>query len=171
MLDAETGARTAVVAGGPPAVLEPVLGQGVDPVLPEEVAVQPGGEVVPGQHLSLVPVAVDRVLEGHPLGRQRLGPPVEVEVLGPLLEDAAVAPDVLDDVAHPPVAPAHHALGRGGPRIVPLEGEPPDPPGGVAEQPDLAGELLDGVLAEPLERASAAFGTKPPTEAVTDAPR
>ena len=152
VLDAVAGAGPAVVAGGPPAVGQAVLGQGVLPVLPQEVAVEAGREVVPGQHLVLGAVAVDGVLEGHPVGGEGVGPQVEVEVLGPLLEGAAVAPHLLDDRAHAPVAPADDALGGRGLRVVPADGQAPHRPGGVAEQVDLAGQLLDGVLAEPLER-------------------
>ena len=89
VLDAEAGAGAAVVARGPPAVGQPVLGQGVLPVLPQEVPVQAGRDVVPGQHLVLGPVPVDRVLQGQPVGGQGVGPQVEVEVLRPLLEGAA----------------------------------------------------------------------------------
>ena len=59
VLDAVAGAGAAVVARGPAAVLEADLGEGVAPVLPEEVLVEPGREVVPRQGLVLGAVAVD----------------------------------------------------------------------------------------------------------------
>src|SRR3712207_7351725 len=58
-------ADAAVVAGGPPAVGDLLLAQGLLPVVPEPLLVQPGVQVVPGQHLVLaalaggVPVEVD----------------------------------------------------------------------------------------------------------------
>ena len=57
------GAGAAVVAGGPAAVLEADLVEGVAPVLPEEVLVETGREVVPGQDLVLGAVAVDVPVE------------------------------------------------------------------------------------------------------------
>src|ERR1700683_594867 len=51
VLDAEAGAGAAVVARRPAAVLDAGPGQGVLPVAPEEVAVQPGRDVVPGERL------------------------------------------------------------------------------------------------------------------------
>ena len=74
VLDPEPGAGAAVVARRPAAVLEAVLGQGLLPVLPQEVPVQPGRDVVPGQDLVLVAVAVHGVVEVEP-GRAR-GPSV-----------------------------------------------------------------------------------------------
>ena len=98
VLDAVAGAGAAVVAGRPAAVLEADLGQGVAPVLPEEVLVQAGREVVPraaprprcggGRRTSR---------PSRPWRLEGVEPEVEVEVLGPLLEGAAVAPHVLDD--------------------------------------------------------------------------
>src|SRR5581483_9045351 len=98
-----------------------------------------------------------RAMAGHvpvrvePLGRHGVEPPGQVELLPPLLERAAGPPHPLDHRTDPAVAPAHDALREGRPRIVPAQlgaalAEV------VAEQPDLAGELLDRVLAEPLER-------------------
>ena len=63
VLDAVAGAGAAVVAGGPAAVRQADLGEGVAPVLPEEVLVQAGREVVPRQDLVLGAVAVDVPLE------------------------------------------------------------------------------------------------------------
>src|SRR2546423_15154168 len=97
MLDRVPSAGAAVVTGRPAAVFEAELGERVLPVLPEEVLVQPGGEVVPREHLVLVPVAVDGVLQGEAGGSETVEPQVEAEVFRPLLERAAVAPHVLDD--------------------------------------------------------------------------
>src|SRR5664280_3488928 len=96
VFDPETGARPAVVAGGPPTVLQTVVGQCIEPVLPQEVAVQAGREVVPGQHLALGPVPVDAVLEGQLVRSQGIRPQQQIEVLGPFLEGPAVAPHLLD---------------------------------------------------------------------------
>lgn len=105
VLDAVAGAGAAVVARDPAAVLEADLVEGIPPVLPEEVLVQPGGEVVPGQCLVLMAMAVYVVLEGHAVACHGVGPELQVEVLAPLLEDPAVSPDVLDDGPQAPVAP------------------------------------------------------------------
>ena len=87
-----------------------------------------------------------------PLGRHGLVPPVEVEALGPLLERAARPPHLLDDRADAAVAAAGDALGQRGPGVVPLQLHALDRAGGVTQQVDLALQLVDGVLAEPLER-------------------
>src|SRR3712207_9321102 len=84
-----------VVAGGPPAVGDLLLGQRVLPVVPEPLLVQPGVQVVPGQDLVLaalaggVPVEVDA--EGRQLPRGRLRPALVGEVLAPAVEPAALA--------------------------------------------------------------------------------
>src|SRR5439155_8144113 len=51
VLERVVGAHAAVVTRCPPAVRKAVLVQGGLPVLPEEVAMQPGRDVVPGQDL------------------------------------------------------------------------------------------------------------------------
>ena len=152
VLDAEAGAGAAVVAGRPAAVLEADLGQGVAPVLPQEVLVEAGRDVVPREHLVLGAVAVDDLLEAEPVALEGLEPEVEVEVLGPLLEAAAPPPDLLDHRAEPPVATGGDALGRGRLRVVPLELDAPVAAQLVSEEVHLAGELLPRVLTEPLER-------------------
>src|SRR5690606_20155000 len=81
----------------------------------------------------------------------RLQPPVEAEVLAPLLERAALAPDLLDDRAQPAVAPRQQALDQAGLRVVPGELEPLHLAGAVTQQADLPLQLLQRVLAEPLE--------------------
>ena len=106
VLDGVAGAGAAVVAGGPAAVLEAQLVERVAPVLPEEVLVEPGGDVVPGQDLVLVAVAVDVPLDVEPVAGHGLVPGVLAEVLAPLLERAAGAPDVLDDRAEAAIAAA-----------------------------------------------------------------
>src|SRR5690606_1465463 len=104
------GARAAVVAGRPAAVRQPDLGERVTPVLQEEVLVQPGRDMVPGEDFVLVTVAVDVPVEVEAGTGDGVDPEVVAEVLAPLLEDAAPAPDVLDDRAEPAVAPAHEAF-------------------------------------------------------------
>ena len=160
------GAGPAVVAWRPAAVLHPCLGQGVLPVGPEEVAVQPGRDVIPRQRLVFVPVAVGHLGQAQPLRRQGLLPQREVETLGPLLECAPGPPHPLDHRAHTTVAPAGHALGRRCRRLVPADGEPPGGAGLLAQQVDLALQLVDRVLAEPLE-GRVRLGDEPPTEATT----
>ncbi len=167
VLEAVAGAHAAVVAGRPAAVLEAALGQRGLPVLPEEVAVEPGGDVVPRQHLVLGAVAVDVPVDGEALGGHGVLPAAEVEHLAPLLERAALPPHPLDHRAEAPVAPAGDALGQGGPRVVPLQLHPLGLRGGVAQQADLAAQLGDRVLAEPLERACGAWARSRPTLAVT----
>ena len=73
-------------------------------------------------------------------------------MLGPLLERAAVAPHVLDHRAEAAIAAADEALDHGGLGVVPLELDAVVAPELVAQQVDLALELLAGVLPEPLER-------------------
>ena len=104
------GAGPAVVAGGPAAVLEADLVERVAPVLPEEVLVQAGREVVPGQHLVLGAVPVHVPVDVEAVAGHGVDPELEVEALGPLLERAAVAPDVLDDRTEPAIAAADDAL-------------------------------------------------------------
>src|SRR5215207_11251002 len=97
-----------VVAGGPPAIGDLLLLQRLLPVVPEELLVQAGVQVVPGQDLVLgalaggEPVEVDA--EGPQLLLRRRRPAVVGEVLAPAVELASVAPDPLDDPAHPAVA-------------------------------------------------------------------
>ena len=142
--------RSTVSSGSP---RRPTLGQRVLPVAPEEVPVQPGRDVVPGQGLVLGPVAVAHLLEAQALGGQRLLPQREVEVLGPLLERAAGPPDPLDHRAHPPVAPAGQALGHRGRRVVPADGQARGRAGPRSRSSaTLRSQLGHGVLPEPLER-------------------
>ena len=105
-----------------------------------------------GQDLVLRAVAVHVPLDVEPGLGHRLGPQRDVEVLAPLLERAAPAPHGLDDRAEPPVAPRRQPLGQRGLGVVPRELEGLGAPGRVAQQVDLAAQLLDRVLAEPLER-------------------
>src|SRR5690606_29051732 len=87
-------AHPAVEARGPAAVVDLGLVEGVLPVLPEPVLVEPGVEVVPGEDLLVgalaggVPVNVDAEL-GEGLVRAR-HPAVVGEVLAPAVEAAAV---------------------------------------------------------------------------------
>ena len=77
VLDRVVGAHPAVVARGPPAIGEPVLGQRGLPVLPEEVLVQPRRDVVPRQDLVLGAVAGDVPVRVETLGRHRVHPAVD----------------------------------------------------------------------------------------------
>src|SRR6185436_12417869 len=88
VLDAVAGAGTAVVAGGPAAVLEAELVEGVAPVLPEEVLVEAGREVVPRQDLVLVAVPVDVPVDRQAVTGHGVDPQLHVELLRPLLEGA-----------------------------------------------------------------------------------
>src|SRR3954469_9067558 len=89
-LGAHGRADAAVVAGGPPTVVDLDLAQRVLPVLPHPVLVEPGVEVVPGQHLGVltlaggVPVEPDR--RAGEDGLARGGPVVVGEVLAPAVE-------------------------------------------------------------------------------------
>src|SRR5580704_7257314 len=121
VLQAEPGAGAAVVAGGPAAVLDGHPGQRVLPVAPEEVTVQPGGDVVPGERLAARPLPVAHLLGAQALGRQGRLPQRQGEALRPLLEGAAGAPDPLDHGAHAPVTPARQSLRDGGGRVVPAD--------------------------------------------------
>ena len=120
MLDPVAGARPAVVARCPAAVLEPDLVEGVAPVLPQEVLVETDRQVVPGQHLVLGAMAMGVPVDGQagPLGG--VDPEVAVEVFAPLLEGAAAPPDVLDHGAQSSVAPAEQAFDQRGLGVVPL---------------------------------------------------
>ena len=121
VLDAVAGAGAAVVAGRPAAVGQADLGQRVLPVLPQEVLVEAGRDVVPRQDLVLGAVAVDVPLEVEAVVGHGLEPQVEAEVLAPLLERAAPPPHLLDDRAEAAVAPRRQALDEGGLGVVPGE--------------------------------------------------
>src|SRR5688572_25176909 len=96
MFDAVAGAGAAVVARRPPAVLEARLHQRVLPVLPQEVGMEPGADVRPRQDLVAVAMAVHVPVDVEAVPCHGVGPPVQGEVLGPLLEGATVTPHVLD---------------------------------------------------------------------------
>ena len=121
-LGAHRRADAAVVARGPAAVVDLLLGQRVLPVVPEPLLVQPGVQVVPGQHLVLGALAGGEPVEVDAEGRQLLGgrrrPAVEGEVLAPAVELAAVAPDPLDDPADPAVAAGEQSLDHAGLAVV-----------------------------------------------------
>src|SRR5690606_525622 len=154
VLDAVAGAGAAVVAGGPAAVLEADLVEGVAPLLPQEVLVQAGREVVPGEHLVLGAVAVAVPVHVEAVGLHGRLPALQAEVLAPLLEGPALAPDLLDDGPEAAVAAAEEALDDAGARVVPLDLDVAAPLAlhGVAQQADLAAQLGLGVRPEPLDR-------------------
>src|SRR5262249_60309598 len=106
------GPHGTVVAGRPATVLPPGLGGGCLPVLPQEVGVEPGRDVGPGQHLVLGAVAVHVPVDREPLGGHGVLPQVERELLAPLLERAARPPYALDHCADPPVAAAGDPFGQ-----------------------------------------------------------
>src|SRR3954464_12015299 len=89
-------AHAAVEAGGPPAVLDLALVEGVLPVLPEPVAVETGVEVVPRQHLGVLAFPGGQPGDVDARARQRLvgaaHPALVREVLAPAVETATVAP-------------------------------------------------------------------------------
>src|SRR5680860_1267943 len=87
VLQIQTGAHPAVVAGGPAAIIElGLIDDGVLEVLPEPVLLEAGVEVVPGEDLVLValappvPVDIDAGLGARP------HPGLVVEVLVPPVE-------------------------------------------------------------------------------------
>src|SRR6266511_1664700 len=151
VLERVIGAHPAVVARRPPAIGETVLVKRGLPVLPEEIAVQSGRDVVPRQDLVRRAMARDIPVGIEPLGRHRVEPPVQIEALAPLLERAAGAPHALDHASGTAVAPTGDALGERRPGIVPTELHS-RLAHRAAQQRDLSVELVDAVLAEPLER-------------------
>src|SRR6478735_1515248 len=106
---AHLGADAAVVAGGPATVLDVdrVRVEGVLPVLPEPVLVEPGVEVVPGEHLAVGALAGGEPREVDPGALEgtlrRRDPPVVGEVLAPAVEPTTVTPHLLDDATDPTV--------------------------------------------------------------------
>ena len=145
------------------------LGEGVPPVLPEEVLVQAGREVVPRQHLVLGAVAVHVPVDREPAAAMASVPEVEPEALAPLLEGAAGPPDVLDD------------RDRGGDRPG-WRGPRPASPSGSCHLSCTPRALRSASRSRPTLRCSSAtvfwpnhwngvngLGTKPPTDTVTDA--
>src|SRR6185312_17466381 len=96
--DLDVGARrrahAAVEARRPAAVVLLTCGQRVLPVVPAPVALQPGVEVVPGQHLVTVALTggepVERDAERFELGGAGVDPALVGEVLGPAVEATAL---------------------------------------------------------------------------------
>ena len=152
MFDSVARAGAAVVTGCPTAVFQAQFIEGVAPVLPQEVLVQPCREVVPRKHLVLGAVTVDVPVDIAAVDCHGLEPEVVVEVLRPLLERAAPAPDILDHRTQAAVPTTGDALCEGCLGIVPFELHAPGPSQIIAQQPDLARQLSHSVLAEPLER-------------------
>ena len=101
--------------------------EGVLPVRPQPVLVEAGVEVVPGQHLVVVPLArgepgeVDAGAVESALGRG--DPAVVGEVLAPAVEAAAVAPHLLDDPADAAVAAREQSLDGAGLAVVVAEAD------------------------------------------------
>src|SRR5205807_3474628 len=127
-------------------------GERVLPVLPEEVLVQAGADVVPGKHLVVGAVAGDVPVDGEAVPRHGLLPQPQVEVLAPLLEDAAPAPHVLDDGADTSVAAGCDAFAQRGLGVVPTQLHGAGAPQVVAQPPGPARPLGHTVLPEPPHR-------------------
>ena len=121
VLDAVPGAHPTVVARCPPAVLDPAACERRLPVVPQEVLVQPGAQVIPRQDLVDGAMTEHVPVERETLGLHRLGPAIEVEALAPLLERPAGPPHPLDDPPDAPVPATGDALGDARRRVVPLE--------------------------------------------------
>src|SRR5690606_38952583 len=139
-----------VVAGSPPAVLDVdrVRVERVLPVLPQPVLVEPGVEVVPGQHLVVAafaggePVEVNAgAAESTLCGRH---PALVGKVLAPAVEAATVAPGLLDDPADAAIASGEQSLDDAGLAVVVAEADGSAEP---AVRPHLLAEL-----AQPLVR-------------------
>src|SRR5262245_10123545 len=81
VFDAVAGAHPAVVARGPAAVLDPAGVERRLPVVPQEVLVQPGAQMVPRQDLTGRAMSVHVPVEGESLRLHRLGPAREGEAL------------------------------------------------------------------------------------------
>jgi hypothetical protein len=91
-------------------------------------------------------------IDVQPLGGHRLLPVGEVEALAPFLEGPSGTPDALDDASDAAIAAARDAFDQRRARVVPLELDAADARRRVAQQVDLATQLVDSVLPEPLER-------------------
>src|SRR2546428_118146 len=74
-------------------------GGAAPPVLPQEVLMEAGRDVGPGQQLLALAVAVDEPVRRQAVALHGLFPQRQVEMLRPLLEGPTMAPDVLDDRA------------------------------------------------------------------------
>src|SRR5919204_3125772 len=112
---------------------------------------QTGGDVVPRQDLVLGSVPRDVPVGVEPFGGHGVEPSTKVESLAPFLERTAVTPDALDHPPDAPVAAAGDAFDERRRRGVPaqLHTRFADR---APQQADLAFELVDAVLTEPLER-------------------
>src|SRR5262249_61575709 len=100
----------AIEAGRPAAVVLLELAERVLPVVPEPLLVQPGVEVVPGQHLVGVPLTRGVPADVHPGQLSGAQPAIVGEVLRPAVEPPAVLPYRLDHRADPAVAAGQQSL-------------------------------------------------------------
>ncbi len=82
---------------------------------------EPGRDVVPWLNLFAGSVASCIPIYVEPLSGHRLNPTIHFEVLAPLLEHSATAPDALNNFSDAPVAAAIDPLNHGGLRVVPRE--------------------------------------------------
>src|SRR5262245_7336371 len=128
-----------------------MLGEGCLPVTPQEILVEAGLHVRPRKQLVTGAMPRDIPVRVQALGVHRVEPAVEREMLAPFLERASVAPYPLDHAPDPAVAARRDAFGEGRGRVVPLELRARALER-VTQQLDLARELVDTVLPEPLER-------------------
>src|SRR5690606_20679050 len=152
VLEVQSRAHPAVVAGGPAAVLELGLTvHRVAVVLPQPVLLQTGVEVVPGEHLVLV--ALPRV-PGDVHARLGAGTPpgLDVEALVPPVEAGPQLEGALDGRRHAAVAAGQQALDDAGQRVVVAQVDRPVAGDAGPDQTQLARQLLGGVLGAPLER-------------------
>src|SRR5262249_57484665 len=103
VLDGGGGTGGGVGGRGPPRMGEAHLGEGVAPVLPQEILVETGGDVVPRKDFVVGAMAVDVPVDRKTVLLHRVLPACEVELLGPLLERPAAAPHSLDHRAEPAI--------------------------------------------------------------------
>src|SRR5207248_10239977 len=83
VLDAELRTGAAVVAGCPPTVLHAGGSQGVLPVVPQEVLVEPGADVGPREQLVTAALAVHVPVDGESVPGHGVLPHGQVELLAP----------------------------------------------------------------------------------------
>ncbi len=109
MLDPITSARATVVAGRPPAILKAQLVKRIAPVVPKEVLVKPGIEMIPREDFVFFSMPVGEELNRQPTIGHRSVPFFDVEVLAPFLERAAFAPYLFNNRSKTAIASGQHA--------------------------------------------------------------
>ena len=151
MLDRIPGACAAVITRGPTAIREPDLGQGISPVLPQEILVQTSAEVIPRKDLVFGAVAVGVPIRIDAMGGHRSRPEVEIEPFVPLLEGSALSPHFFDDNANATIAAAHDSFDERCLGVMPLHLNTVRLARVVAKKIDLSSKFFDCVLPEPLK--------------------